>query len=65
MEDRDNSTESIVARYNKANEMAIVTHNRICFDSLRDIFFLLAKVQKLEKEIEQLKSVDRLESIED
>jgi hypothetical protein len=54
-DDRDNSLSAIRRRYEKANEQAIIMHDRIAFDSLRDIFYLLDLVQKLKKELEESK----------
>jgi hypothetical protein len=57
---RDNSQEAIVERYNKANRLAIASHNRVMFDSIRDVFYLLAKNQELEKELKFYRVADKV-----
>lgn len=63
---RDNSPEAIMLRYETANRMAIASHNRTMFDSIRDVYFLLAKVKELETKLGEAKEhgsiVDRLYS---
>ena len=54
--ERDNSHEAIMRRYRIANEYAIYTVNSVCFDSLRDVFFLLEENRKLKEELEGLKN---------
>ena len=61
MEERDESDYAILNRYRVANEIAILSNNRIAFDSLRDVFFLVGERKKLlekialqEKKIEEL-----------
>lgn len=46
-EGRDNSIDAIMRRYQKANEQAIVMHDRIAFDSIRDVYYLVQLVKKL------------------
>lgn len=45
-EGRDNSIDAIMRRYQKANEQAIVMHDRIAFDSIRDVYYLVQLVKK-------------------
>jgi hypothetical protein len=54
MEDRDNSNKAIMDRYDKANRTAIVTYNNIMFDSIRDIFYLMKRVEALESKCKVL-----------
>ena len=57
---RDNSPDAIRKRYDKANEYAIVTSNRIYFDSLRDIHYLLNEQLRIESECSIVKKENEL-----
>lgn len=48
---RDNGHNAIMGRYEKANVLAIATHNSIMFDSIRDVFFLLEENKKLREKL--------------
>lgn len=54
-EERDNSLAEIMRRYEKANSQAIIMHDRIAFDSLRDVFHLVGIVEELRAEMEKLR----------
>lgn len=56
MSDRDNSEEAIRKRYKTANQQAVASMNRIAFDSLQDIFYLLNQVKGLQEQVTQLQS---------
>jgi hypothetical protein len=43
---RDNSLYAIRRRYEKANMQAIVMHDRVAFDSLRDVNYLLEVINR-------------------
>lgn len=47
---KDMSDEAVLARYKKANDYSIVSHNTVCFNSLQDVFELIRERNK-DKEI--------------
>jgi len=47
----DYSPEAIRRRYDRANELAVVTSDRITFSSVQDVLYLLKKVKELEEKL--------------
>jgi len=54
--DRDNTLYAMRKRYDKANELSIVTGNRTMFDSLRDNYMLITEMTNLLEEFEKNKA---------
>jgi hypothetical protein len=51
--ERDNTLYAMRKRYDKANELSIVTANRIMFDALRDNYMLVIEMTTLLEEFEK------------
>lgn len=54
MEDRDKSVEAILERYEKANLTAIIDHNAIMFDSIRDVPHLLRLLKMSQMDLDRM-----------
>lgn len=53
--DRDNTLYAMRKRYDKANELSIVTANRTMFDALRDNYMLITEMTNMLEEFDKTK----------